>query len=204
MRIGLTQRVEVISAYGERRDCLDQKWVSVVESLGALPIPLSNTVLNVSHYLECLRIEALFLTGGNDLGHLEGASFPAPERDRFEEAAFVWALENNIPVLGICRGMQFINHFWGGCLCRIAEHAGVRHTVVLKNISSEVNSYHNWAVPRTGLGETLRPIAFDNTGYIEAFEGVQSSLLGIMWHPERENVLSDLDQELINKLLGKC
>ena len=41
-RIGITQRVEVIEAYGERRDCLDQRWQEVASALNCMLLPLPN------------------------------------------------------------------------------------------------------------------------------------------------------------------
>lgn len=202
MRIGLTQRVLQIEGYGERRDCLDQAWTRVVESLGCTPLPLANGVSNAETYLEGLGTEALFFTGGNDLGHLPDASSPACERDCFEKMALEWAIKNKIPALGVCRGMQMINHFFGGELCRVSGHAAVQHIVFFEDKTATVNSYHDWAIPDSGLGTGLTPLAFDGFGNVEAFKGIKAPLLGIMWHPERDKDMSDLDRKLIIKLLG--
>ena len=83
-RIGLTQRVEVVPGYGERRDCLDQRWAGLMIGLGFCPIPLSNDVLDVPAYLEALQMDGVVLTGGNDLVEAAGSERTAPERDRFE------------------------------------------------------------------------------------------------------------------------
>ncbi|EGR0766875.1 peptidase C26, partial [Vibrio parahaemolyticus] len=87
-RIGLTQRVDVISNYGERRDAIDQKWCSLLLEMNMLPIPLPNISPSIAFNLfEQLSLDGVILTGGNSLSHLDVlASDLAPERDAFELA----------------------------------------------------------------------------------------------------------------------
>jgi Predicted glutamine amidotransferases len=96
-RLGLTQRVTIIEEYGERRDCLDQAWTTLLEEWGYQPVPLPNTIADVNTYLESLDLDGIVLTSGNDLAHLEDAIVPAPERDEFESAVLDWALDRSRP-----------------------------------------------------------------------------------------------------------
>jgi gamma-glutamyl-gamma-aminobutyrate hydrolase PuuD len=62
-RLGITQRVEHIVAYGERRDCLDQRWTKLAFHLGCIPIPLPNTTpQNVARLLDHLNLDAVILS----------------------------------------------------------------------------------------------------------------------------------------------
>ncbi len=200
MRLGLTQRIEEILAYKERRDCLDQQWTVFCETIEAIPLPLSNTVSNVENYLTALELDALIFTGGNDLASLPNPCTPAPERDRFEKEALIWARMNRKPIVGVCRGMQFINSFFGGKLRQAEGHAGTVHQIFCDNQPFPVNSYHNWVIAEEDLGMELNPLAVDETGNIEAFRHAHDPLLGIMWHPERGE-MSEFTFNLIHNFL---
>jgi len=56
------------------------------------------------------------LDRGNDLGTIDGGSNVAPERDAFERTLLEFAIEHELPVLGVCRGAQLINVHFGGSL----------------------------------------------------------------------------------------
>jgi putative glutamine amidotransferase len=124
------------------------------------------------------------------------------ERDTFEDACLTTALEAGIPVLGICRGAQFINIHCGGSLHtdlagfygeagnlgtvaprkRIRLQPGSRLHAVLGD-EAMVNSLHRQAVNRLGAG--LAAIAHDDAGVVQAIEHSGHPFLsGVQWHPE--------------------
>lgn len=201
-RIGLTQRVEMIERYGERRDCLDQKWTELLLAVGYLPIPLPNCVDSVSEYVETLQIGGVILTGGNDLCVVPEARSCAPERDRFEHSLLDYCSLNQIPVLGICRGLQLLVAHYGGELANIGGHVARRHRVHFEvgapacfRDSTSVNSFHSFGVWRAPT--SLVPFCRAEDGSIEGL--VHSSLpqYGIMWHPEREQIFEAQDLQFI-------
>ena len=206
-RFGITQRVEHIAAYSERRDCLDQRWSLLVQRLDYFPVPLANIQPEKVHdYIESLEIDALLLTGGNSVASLDlSAEDAAPERDAFESALIGEALLLDIPTVGVCRGMQMINLHMGGNLSPITGHVAVRHAIsaVEDNYSLPqiTNSFHNWCIGPTDLASQLTPLALDGDGNIEAFRHADKNLVGVMWHPEREQPFSDLDLGLIKSFL---
>jgi len=80
----------------------------------------------------------------------------------------------------------------------------VRHSITQVGdvpIPEVVNSYHSWAILRDGLATELTALAFDQAGNVEAFECIEKNLLGMMWHPEREQPFDTLDIELIKRYL---
>ncbi|RLA04468.1 MAG: peptidase C26 [Gammaproteobacteria bacterium] len=205
-RLGITQRVENIHGYAERRDCLDQRWASMALQLGYLPMPLPNIAADqVSMLLDNLKLDGVLLSGGNSIACLEpAAEDSAPERDAFESALLGESMRRNIPVVGVCRGMQFINVELGGRLSPVTGHVAKRHSLTQEGalqIAEMVNSYHNWGIPCDGLATELTPLAFDLAGNVEAFECSEKNLLGIMWHPEREQPFNSLDINLIKRYL---
>ncbi|MFA0113365.1 type 1 glutamine amidotransferase [Vibrio sp. 10N.261.46.E11] len=212
-KVGITQRVEVVPHYLERRDCLDQRWSDFALALGFIPIPLPNLPTEaVNDMVEALALDAVILSGGNSLTLLGEAQDVAPERDGFELALITSAIERGLPVLGICRGMQMLNSYFGGELKTIEGHVAKDHVIIVntngiftENDSTTsqdikvrtVNSYHSWGITQQGLAEGLMPLAVDDQGYIEAFKHSQYSILAMMWHPERVSGFDLTDFEFI-------
>ena len=205
-RIGITQRVEFVQNYAERRDCLDQRWAAFIWELNCLPIPLPNiSTERVSTIVGGLKLDAILLSGGNSISELEpGAVNAAPERDAFEFALLDEGLSQNIPVFGICRGMQIINLYFGGKLTNIKDHVAVRHPIFPEDsefhLPETVNSYHNWGILPEGLAHQLSMVAHDSEGNVEAFCHREKKVYGIMWHPEREYPSNHRDIELFRKV----
>lgn len=194
-RLGLTQRVDVISDRDERRDALDQRWQQIFAPLGVVIVPLPNSALAPELLLDGLGLNGFVLTGGNDVGGAPDAANIAPERDAFERALITLCLERNLPMLGICRGMQMINVALGGTLARITGHAGVTHEIRKREGAAwpgswpnpwRVNSYHDVCIPLASLAPSLQCLAQSEAGDVEAFAHDSAKCHGIMWHPERE------------------
>ncbi|WP_421866014.1 type 1 glutamine amidotransferase [Motiliproteus sp.] len=212
-RVGITQRVEMVAGYDERRDCLDQSWIELLEGLDLIPLPLPNTLNDPADYIDKAGFDGFILTGGNDIAQLPDAKNTAPERDRLEQRVLETASNLNMPVLGVCRGMQMINVYLGGSLIKVSGHIGVRHgvidcqeceprTVQVSVPTDEVNSYHGWGMKKGDLGEGLKPIALSEDDCVEAFVHVSLPWLGLMWHPERDKPYSRNDKKLIRELFG--
>lgn len=209
-RIGLTQRVAVVEAYDERRDCLDQQWAPLVRSLSCDPVPLANRIDDVDGYVGRLDLDGVVLTGGNDLAHLDGATNVAPERDRFERELLCVAIERELPVLAVCRGLQLLNDDCGGTLERIDDHVACTHEIDVDVRRTDVtdvpesvtvNSYHGYAIPADGLGEDLTAVARAPDGTVEWVEHDRYPITGIMWHPERESPSAALDRRILETRL---
>ena len=190
-RLGLTQRVEIDPRHGERRDCLDQRWTPFLLRCNFLPVPLSNRFGNVEEVIGGLGLDGVVLTGGNDIEGFSGTN-TAPERDAFEHKLIDICTELEIPILGVCRGMQILNLHHGGSLISTINHAGTEHELEILQHGAlgdkghiRVNSYHDFAIAGNGLGSALRPLALTADGHVEAFDYLSQKHLGIMWHPER-------------------
>jgi len=206
LRIGVTQRVARVESYGERRDCLDQRWGDLLELLGMLCLPLANRPDNADVYMDALALDGVILSGGNNISTFAKAADEAPERDAFERKVLEWSARRKIPVLGVCRGMQMINLFCGGDLAVVNGHVACRHPLrqpdvnpVWRGIES-VNSYHNFSVMPSGLGTNLKPLAWTDDQAVEAFQHHERPWHGIMWHPERETPFTEMDMVYIRSV----
>lgn len=208
-RIGVTSRVDFLADRNERRDAVDQALITLLGQLGFSPIILANTVSDPNAYIASLSLEGLVLSGGNDLSSLPEGKNQAPERDRLETSAIEYCSHAGLPVFGVCRGLQMINHYFGGTISVIEGHAGCRHTVQKTkegpnawDKTFDVNSYHTFCVRADELASDLTPWATATDGSIEAFGHNKLPIAAIMWHPEREESFSQTDCSLVAAILG--
>lgn len=205
-KIGVTQRVEVINRYDERRDCLDQNWIRLLDQLNFQGLPLPNVCERPAEYLDALSLSGIILSGGNNLTILGDTPGTAPERDSFERNVLDWAGSNELPVLGVCRGFQMMNCYLGGRLTPVEGHVAIRHTIIpTLNVQSilgkrgEVNSFHDYCIKSNDLGKGLEPLATATGDIIEAARHNSLPWIGIMWHPEREKPFNKIDLQLISE-----
>ena len=210
IRLAITQRVDVIESYGERRDSLDQNWTRFFGEAGDfLLVPVPNTLNVPLVWISDMSIDGFVLTGGNDLSFVSSSEKASSERDRTEKVLLSRAQEKGLPVLGVCRGMQMINHFLGGRISRLDQHVACRHniekcgqTVFLGNYKS-VNSFHNYGIQQDDLADDLNAVYQSDDGYIEAFEHKTLPWVGMMWHPEREAGFSQDDIRTVHNLFER-
>lgn len=202
LKIGITQRVEVVKDYGEIRDCLDQAWVQLLEQLNFEVLPIPNQLANPISWVENNGIDGLILSGGNDLGSFPDAKNVSQARDALEKNLLLWSMNTKTPVLGVCRGMQMINATLGGQHIKVTGHVANEHELEGVDKSSDlmkyktVNSFHEWGMTRETISSELLELARSNDGCIEAVKHRTLPWLGVMWHPERNDVV-DNDKVLI-------
>ena len=190
-KIGITLRVEHIEKYNEKRDAISHDWVKFLETSNTFPIFIPNTLKDTKHFLKTMNLDGIILSGGDNKGD-------DIERDNTEKEIIELAIKEKIPILGICRGMQVLNDFFGGglVLSNDSDHVAKRHEIKLIDTNSreifqsekiEVNSFHNNLIKKEILGDDLRVFAVSETdNTIEGFYHKNLPIVGVMWHPERE------------------
>ena len=207
---------------------LDRQYVDAVQRAGgvALMLPPDPAVTaDPDRVLDLL--DGLILAGGRDVDPAAYGAEPHPrtdppssERDAFEIALAQRALERDIPLLGICRGMQVMNVARGGTLVQdLPEHvghenhrrtpgtfAGNDHPVRLgedslaaaaaREVRHATLSHHHQGVDRIGDGFAVSGWS-DGDDVPEAIEdpGLRFAL-GVQWHPE-----ADPDSNVVTALV---
>jgi len=184
---------------------------SVVEA-GGVPVVIppvadKHVIINTLEH-----IDALILSGGGDINPLWAGEEPSPqlhginqERDLPELLIARLAYNRQIPMLGICRGIQTLATAFGGKVSQdISDVATVKHSQdadrseathsvtidenstlfnIYKVDKVMVNSFHHQAVAEAG--DKFRVVAKSADGIIEAMESAEfKSILGVQWHPE--------------------
>jgi len=117
--IAVSQRVDVLADGDERRDALDQRWTDFLLTCDITPLLMPNNINAVRELLNNHSVAGVLFTGGNDLVQYGG---DAPERDEVETWLLEFAITGNLPVLGVCRGMQLIQHYFGVKLMPVEGH----------------------------------------------------------------------------------
>lgn len=168
--------------------------------------------------------DGLLLTGGADLNPaLYGETNTASEdindrRDRAELQLIKHFLEQNKPIMGICRGIQVLNVALGGSLIQHIEHASRHsssgdgkdkvHQIRLSGNSflSElygkefcVNSAHHQAIKIPA--DELNILAYSDDGIVEAVQHKEKPVFAVQWHPERMAFNHRRDDTVDGKLL---
>ncbi len=155
------------------------------------------------------HLDAVIVSGGDDIhpGLYDSEELPDKEydhdRDELEQSYIRYALDENLPLMGICRGYQLINVMMGGSLHldirqmrRKTSNFGTvlpRKTVLLEPGSFiatltgrerlRVNSLHYQAVDR--VGEELLVAGRDRDQFVQVLEHHEAApILGVQWHPE--------------------
>jgi putative glutamine amidotransferase len=154
-------------------------------------------------------LDGLVVTGGHDIEPVLYAQAPEVEarwdqaRDAFESFMIDEALDQGLPILGICRGAQLLNVRLGGSLfqelgSRRVHTSNQRTLLPLKTLLVEpgtrlhalfgverarINSLHNQGIDR--LGQGLLVCGRDLDGIVQAVECPERGfVLGVQWHPE--------------------
>ena len=206
-RIGITMRAVEAEGYTEPRDALALDWASYMGF--ALPdvhwMPVPNLGKDIVAFADAWQLDGLILSGGNDIGENS-------LRDTTEQLLLEHFIENGKPVLGICRGLQLLQTSLGGKLekCDEVTHVAAQHEVNITEDPSgthwtgkrQVNSFHQYGIRVPDLQPSLQALATTQDGWVEAARMENRTVLGLMWHPERDATYSRKDRGMVQWLFG--
>ena len=163
-------------------------------------------------------VDVLLLCGGEDVDPSRYKTKPSPRlgevnlrRDAWEWLLLDEAVKRRLPVIGICRGCQLINVYFGGTLWQdlpserpgeivhrgknlhgVRLEAGSRLARSLDATEMQVNTFHHQAV--RDLAPGFRAVAFAPDGVVEAIESETLPVVGVQFHPEKLFILKGRDE----------
>jgi membrane dipeptidase len=210
--------IGITGNYGDKGCELAPGYYQSIYEAGAavVVIPPIEGTADVEELLD--RVDGLIFSGGGDLNPLFMGEEPSPalhgicpERDRKELLLLRMALDRQIPMLGICRGIQLLGYVTGGTIIQDLQTDGrfagklIKHSQDLDRSCSShtvslaegsllqkifegkktlaVNSFHHQAVGTAGKG--MKVSAQSPDGVVEAIESAEyKSIVGVQWHPE--------------------
>ncbi len=199
----------------ERSSTITVEYIDSIFAAGGIPvcIPTITNEEDFDNYIDL--VDGLLLTGGDDVSPELYGEEPIKEvngmavyKDKCEKGLFKRAYERKMPILGICRGNQFINVALGGKLYQdinaqvpgsyghspksfthdelyhlVNISKGTRLHEIMGEDTLRVNSFHHQAIKTTGENLVVAALSKDNI--IEAVESTEDRfLIGVQWHPE--------------------
>ncbi len=228
--IGVTPIVN----FEKQRYWLRPGYLDGIREAGALPVmlPLTEDETELDRIVELC--DGILFAGGPDVEPelygeeaLNESVEPQKERDDAETALFCKAFDRGLPILGICRGMQFVNVMLGGTLWQDlptqhpsavrhrqeAPNDSTTHDVTIESasglfraIGSEriaVNSFHHQAIRKPAPGLAVTATAED--GVIEAAElPTYPYLQLVQWHPELLWKVDENSRRLFRAFADAC
>jgi len=207
---------------------IEEKYAHAVANAGGIPLLIPSIPGNAGLIKETVaRIDGLLLPGSRDMDPKYYNQDPHPklrpmslERTEMEFAVLENAVNNKMPVLGICGGMQLMNVFFGGSLYQdiyaflpdaLPHEKGALHDVAVDKSSMlyeiigvetlSVKSYHHQALKDIGGG--LKKCAESGDQIVEGIESTENNyILGIQWHPELED--GEISTRIFKSFIEEC
>ena len=226
--------IGIIPLYDVQRESiwLIPGYQKMLEEAGAVPLILPfSTERNTVQQL-CRMADGFLFTGGQDVNpslygerKSDRCGEILSERDEMEIQYFSYCLDNDVPALGICRGIQFMNAFLGGTLYQdLPSEKGLNHVQkppysshfhsvevmegtllhdILGKDKINVNSYHHQAV--RDVSEKLEICAVSEDGIVEALAHREKEfILAVQWHPELDYSLEINSRKIVKYFVDKC
>jgi len=221
-----------------RRFYLGRDYSEAIEAAGGTPIHVA--LIPKEEFIADIvsTLDGIFLPGSAsdiDPAYWNEEPHPklgrvVPEKDQTDLMALKLAEERNLPVFGICFGMQSLNVSRGGSLIqdieseikepvqhqqgiprdrnshsiKIAGGSIIEKALGVGSLTTKVNSHHHQAI--RNVGKNLRPIAWANDGLVEAVEDIREGrfAVGVQWHPELSWASDTLSGNLFRMFVEEC
>ncbi|HTS15012.1 MAG TPA: gamma-glutamyl-gamma-aminobutyrate hydrolase family protein, partial [Candidatus Sulfotelmatobacter sp.] len=214
------------------------RYVEALEARGARAIALDERTDAATRTAALRSMDGLLLTGGADVGPerygepVRDAVDVEPGRDTLEAEAFAAARARGVPILGVCRGLQYLNVLMGGRLVQhVDDHgspsygtgpanqhpitvlAGSRLASILQPGAADdfelaVNTYHHQAVRPADLAAGLRASAFGESSLGPLVEGLETAdepfFVAVQCHPERTESTPAAFDRLWDAFVAAC
>lgn len=167
--------VAVLDRYENNKEIEDKYYLEAIKKIGGVPVLINEC------NLEMLDLcGGIVLTGGDNKGKLD-------------DYLIGYALKNNLPLLGICQGMQSMAMYeTDESLTDVDNHYKCEHYVylddsklkkIIGNNKILVNSFHHQQIKSS---KVFKIIGKSNDGVVEAVESnLHPFQIGVQWHPER-------------------
>lgn len=202
-------------------------YVRAITDNGGTTTNLSPALTAVEIGNRANEIDGLLIPGGDDIDPAlyradrdECCEASDPEFDRFESNVISAAVGRGIPILGICRGHQFLNVWAGGTLLQdiptqLHSFTNVVHRTkdatgnievcyhwitilkgsylwkLLHSVRLEVNSAHHQGIQE--LAQKFHAVGWSDDGLVEAIEDDSGTILGVQFHPERLRLMPNYE-----------
>lgn len=206
-KILITSRLIKKASFDETHFSLDVRWLDFFEKCNLQPIVVPPRVKVLKEIFKSLEFDGILLTGGGDIAELGGCDY---ERDDVETYLICKSIRMGLPLIGICRGMQKIQAYFGeNNFENITNNISKRQKTLFYLDSFPfldvfgvkkkfINSYHHYGVRKNSL-KNFNTLSISDSGVIKAIHHKNMKILGLMWHPERNFPFSNFDIKIFKK-----
>lgn len=214
--------IGISANYDENNSKLAENYYKSIIAAGGTPVIIPVTDCNDTLEKIVASLDGILFSGGGDMHPCYYGEEPIPEngevnelRDRYDYNLMITAAKWQLPILGICRGMQTINIAFGGSLYQdikaqyemiplnhsqeeaksvATQKATIAEGSLLNEIlgvgTLDINTIHHQSVNR--VAEGFRAVAHTDDGICEAVESLYYPIVGVQWHPEHLSGVYDL------------
>lgn len=208
---------------------VNKDYIESIITNGAIPliIPITLDIYTLETLVN--TVDAIILSGGHDVFPYNYGCEPQPKlgevfplRDEYDMKLIELAKKRNIPILGVCRGLQILNVYEGGSLyqdlsyrdkptlkhsqqnapTQVTHKIKISKNSMMESIFNEdeifVNSFHHQAIDR--LADSFVATSYASDGIIESIEHkTHKNIFAVQWHPE----MLYLSEPKMNKIFKK-
>jgi|TARA_B110000240_G_C13512897_1_gene460982 putative glutamine amidotransferase len=183
--IGITQRETY--ANNESYDSLDVRWLNFLLKCNLLPVLLPNNIEITEKILKKINFGGFIFTGGGKIRCISGNE----SREIIEDRVLEICVESNLPLVGVCRGMQKIQDYFGISIYKVERHIMQDQDILIHNKSIKKNSFHNYGTKDNNDNFHVWAKSYDDV--IKGIHHNKYNISAIMWHPERLEPFHDDD-----------
>jgi putative glutamine amidotransferase len=194
-KILISQRLDEVGIFNEKRNNLDVRYFKIFEKLNMIPILIPNNITLVKKIIKNVKVSGIILSSGGDV-------LKKDIRYDTEILLLNYAKRNDIPLLGICRGAQAINIYFGGRIKPIPNHVRKKHTLksdLTNKKKIKTNCYHDYGIKIDYLSKNLHVLGTSSDDSIELFKHKSKKIIGMMWHPERFKKLREFELKIFKE-----
>ena len=217
LSIGISCRMTEALNYNELRNSLAVDWITYYKKLEFIPILIPHGISDIGGYINRLKLDGVILSGGNNVNPKlyesdNKINSVYDMRDLNEFEIIRYCINNNLPLIGMCRGMYMVNVFFKGRISHnIKNHVNMEHDILINRFNDYfgdkkvVNSFHQHAIKPDDLAPDMKCFATSKDGCVEGIYNIEKLIFGIQWHPERTSFdigvatfISDIMKKKIN------
>ena len=187
---------KVESKHDENYLCIDNNWFIFLNKV------FKKYHLEIAPFIS-IKPDLIILSGGNNL--IKKNSKKNDVYRNYLNSKFLnYGIKNNIKIIGICLGAQFIAKKFKSNIFKIKKHVGKHKIFYEKKLSKKkfpsndiVNSFHDYGI--NNLGKNLVCLAIAQDKSVELFSHKKYKIIGVMWHPERFKKFKKIDTRLFKE-----